>query len=253
MVRGPVVTPARSARPHPGHPYFEAVGDTLGSAYLRYSFTKGTEQEVRFLLDLFDLPRGARVLDVGCGPGRHAVALAMQGLAMTGIDVSQVFLDLAAAAARAAGVGMALFKVDARQMPFDDEFDVVMSICQGGFGLMGADDSVVLRRMAEATRPGGRVVLTAFSAYYSAREQTDAFLDADSGVVHEVTTIKDANGTESETELWTGVYTPRELRLLAIGVGLVPEEMWSVAPGDFARRPPDVDHPEFLMVARKPA
>ena len=64
------------------------------------------------------------------------------------------------------------FQVDARQMPFDDEFDAVISICQGGFGLMGKDDSVVLRRMAEAVRPGGIVVLTAFSAYFAAREQT---------------------------------------------------------------------------------
>jgi hypothetical protein len=33
---------------------------------------------------------------------------------------------------------------------------------------------------------------------------------------------------------------------------LVPEHIWSVEPGDFARRPPDIDHPEFLLVARKP-
>jgi hypothetical protein len=48
------------------------------------------------------------------------------------------------------------------------------------------------------------------------------------------------------------VYTPRELRLLAIGVGLVPEEVWSVEPGDFAKRPPDLDHPEFMLVAKRP-
>ena len=45
---------------------------------------------------------------------------------------------------------------------------------------------------------------------------------------------------------------PRELRLLAIGVGLIPEKIWSVEPGAYARNKPDVDHPEFLMVATKP-
>jgi len=241
------------AEPHPGDPYFAALGDTMGAAYLRYSFTKGTAQEVAFLLDLLRLPEGARVLDVGCGPGRHAVALAEAGLAVTGVDVSRRFLDLAADAARAAGVSAAFFEVDARQMPFDDEFDAVISICQGGFGLMGADDSLVLRRMAEACRPGGRVVLTALSSLFEARHPRDgATIDADAGLVHEKTTIKEESGAEHPADLWTGVYTPRELRLLSIGVGLVPEAVWSVEPGDFAKRPPDLDHAELMLVARRP-
>jgi SAM-dependent methyltransferase len=240
-------------RPHPGEPYFEAVGDVLGTSYLRYSFTKGTDQEVAFLLDLLKLPAGARLLDVGCGPGRHSVPLAKAGLAVTGVDVSRRFLDIAAESARAAGVGASFFHVDARQMPFDDEFDAVISICQGAFGLMAGDDSTVLRRMAEAARPGGRVVLTAFSALYEASHAwREATFDADAGVVHEETTIKDESGAEHRVDLWTSVYTARELRLLALGVGLVPEAIWAVEPGDFAQRPPDLDHPELMLVARKP-
>jgi hypothetical protein len=68
-----------------------------------------------------------------------------------------------------------------------------------------------------------------------------------------VTSVKDETGGDHPVELWTSVYTPRELRLLAIGVGLVPEHVWSVAPGDFARRPPDLERPEFMLVARRPA
>jgi SAM-dependent methyltransferase len=233
--------------------WFEPVADHLGRAYLRYSFTKGTEQEVAFLLDVLQLPAGARVLDVGCGPGRHAVPLAQAGLAVTGVDVSRRFLDIAAEAARAAGVGASFFHVDARQMPFDDEFDAVISICQGAFGLMAGDDTTVLKRMAESVRRGGRVVLTAFSALYEASHNwRDATFDADAGIVHEETTIKDEAGADHRVDLWTSVYTARELRLLALGVGLVPEHVWAVEPGDFARRPPDLDHPELMLVARKP-
>jgi SAM-dependent methyltransferase len=242
-----------SSKPHPGEPYFAEVAEHLGEAYLRYSFTKGSEQEVGFLLELLQLPAGARVLDVGCGPGRHSVLLAQAGLAVTGVDVSRRFLDIAADRCRAAGVKAAFFEVDARRMPFDDEFDAVISICQGGFGLMGPDDGLVLRRMMEATRSGGRVVLTAFSSLFEAAHPRDrATLDVDQGLVHEVTEVKDEAGATREVDLWTGVYTPRELRLLAIGVGLAPEHVWSVEPGDFARRAPVIDLPELMLVARRP-
>ena len=238
---------------HPGTPYFAEVGDYLGEAYLRYSFTKGTEQETAFLVDVLDLKEGERVLDVGCGPGRHAVALAQEGLAVTGVDVSRRFLDLAAGRARAVSVSASFFEVDARRMPFDEEFDVVISICQGAFGLMGADDSLVLRRMTEALKPGGRLALTAFSALFEAAQaRPEANFDVDAGIVHEKMTVKDDGGRDKEVEAWTSVYTPRELRLLAIGVGLVPEHVWSVEPGAYAKNPPNPETPEFMLIARRP-
>jgi SAM-dependent methyltransferase len=242
------------SKAHPGSPYFVDVAERLGRSYLRYSFTKGTAQEVGFLLELLKLPQGARLLDVGCGPGRHAVPLAQAGLAVTGIDVSRRFLELAADEAQRAGVRPAFFEVDARQMPFDDEFDAVISLCQGGFGLMGGDDSLVLKRMMEALKPGGTLVMTAFSALFEARQvRPEADFDADAGVVHELSPIKDEDGNEQPMDLWTSVYTPRELRLLAIGVGLVPDHVWAVEPGDYGKRKPDLNHPEFMLVAHKPA
>jgi SAM-dependent methyltransferase len=238
---------------HPGNPYFESIAETLGASYLRYSFAKGTAQEVPFLLDVLGLAPGQRVLDVGCGPGRISVALAQAGLSVTGVDVSRKFLDIAAERAKAAGVPAGFFEVDARQMPFEDTFHAAIAICQGAFGLMGKDDSLIMRRMMEAVVPGGVVVITAFSAYFEARHtRPGASFDADEGIVHEATSIADESGEQHAIDLWNSVYTPRELRLLALGVGLVPEAVWSVEPGDFARREPDLEHPELMLLARRP-
>ena len=75
--------------------WFDAVAEFLGPAYLRNAFTKGTEQEVDFLVDALGLEPGMRVLDVGCGPGRHSLALARRGFEVVGVDHSAEFVRLA--------------------------------------------------------------------------------------------------------------------------------------------------------------
>ena len=58
-------------------------------------------------------------------------------------------------------------------------------------------------------------------------------------------------GVEVPADLWTTCFTPRELRLLASAAGLTPRAIWSVTPGDYAARPPDVEHHEFLLMATR--
>ena len=112
--------------------WFEDLADHLGDAYLRYSFTKGTEQEVGFLVEALGLEPGMRVLDVGCGPGRHAHALGRRGIEVHGVDISERFVELAR---RDAPAGVTFERLDARALPFDAEFDAALSLCQGAFGL----------------------------------------------------------------------------------------------------------------------
>jgi SAM-dependent methyltransferase len=239
----------------PDH-WFEAVADHLGAAYLRYSFTKGTEQEVEFLVAALDLQPGMRVLDVGCGPGRHARALATRGLEVHGVDISQRFVDLARVDAPR---GATFERADARALTFDAEFDAAISLCQGAFGLTGGPgapldgDGSVLAGMARALRPAGTLAVSAFSSYFMLRflEDHDAF-DADAGVNHERTIVKDEQGAEAEVDLWTTCFTPRELRLLAAAAGLEVRHVWSVTPGAYAAAPPSIDSPELLLVAARP-
>ena len=126
---------ARSGDVRTPHHWFEAVADHLGPAYLRYSFTKGTAQEVDFLVDALGLQAGMRVLDVGCGPGRHAHALASRGLEVVGVDISQRFVDYSRRRPH-----HPVRRSTACRCPlltFDAEFDVAISLCQGAFGLTG--------------------------------------------------------------------------------------------------------------------
>lgn len=235
-----------------GH-WFEALADHAGAAYLRYSFTRGTEQEVDFLLGALGLGAGSRVLDVGCGPGRHAVELAARGVSVVGVDISHRFVELAAAAARPGGA--AFVRGDAGALPVGSgRFDAAVSLCQGGFGLLGDGDGEVVRQMAAAVRPGGVVCLSAFSAYFAVRylEPGDDF-DAATGVNHETTRVRDEAGTERSFDLWTSCFTPRELRLIFERAGLAVERVWSVRPGAYRADPPDLEHPEFLVVGRRPA
>lgn len=232
----------------PGGTWFTEVADFLGPAYLRYSFTKGTDQEVDFLVDALGLVPGVhRILDVGCGPGRHAHALARRGFEVHGVDISETFVELA----RADAPEGATFQVgDARHLRFDGEFDVAISLCQGGFGLVGDDDGEVLAGMVRAVRPGtGRVAFSAFSAYFVLRylEDHDSF-DADRGVNTETTELRNEAGETRAAQLHTSCFTPRELRLLCRAGGLTPEAVWSVTPGAYAKRRPTVDSPEFLTI-----
>jgi SAM-dependent methyltransferase len=244
------------AGPPSGH-WFETLADHLGAAYLRYSFTKGTDQEVGFLVDALGLAPGMRVLDVGCGPGRHAHALAARGIEVVGVDISRRFVEMAA---RDAPPGATFVRADARRLGFDGEFDAAISLCQGAFGLAGDPgapldgDGEVLAGIGRALRPGGVAAVSAFSAYFQVRylEDHDTF-DAAAGVNHERTEVRDEAGTPAPADLWTTCFTPRELRLLAAAAGLAVEAVWSVTPGAYARAAPTVDSPEFLLVARRPA
>lgn len=230
--------------------WFEPLADHLGAAYLRYSFTKGTEQEVAFLFDALSLHGGARLLDVGCGPGRHAHAFAARGVEVVGVDIAERFIELATDGAPA---NTRFERLDARALPFESEFDAAISLCQGAFGLVGpGDDEAVLAGIARALRPGGRFAISAFSSYFQVRYPQDSgTFDVETGVHHEHTVIKDEDGNEADAELWTTCYTPRELRLLLDRAGLAVDAVWSVEPGRYGRTPPTIESPELLVVGTK--
>ena len=234
--------------------WFDEVAEFLGTAYLRNAFTKGTEQEVDFLIDALSLEAGMRVLDVGCGPGRHSLALARRGFDVVGVDHSAEFIRLARDAASAAALAVEFEELDVRELDHSGEFDATICLCQGGFGLLGGRDEVaVFQRIAGTLRRGGRLAVSAFSAAFAVRHlETGEEYDPATGVLHERATVRDPAGVEGEFDLWTTCFTGRELELLAAGAGLIVDAVRGVTPGAYRVQAPTLDHHELLLLAHRP-
>jgi hypothetical protein len=94
--------------------------------------------------------------------------------------------------------------------------------------------------------------LSAFTAYFAVKYHDDAEFDAATGVSHERTEIRSEFGVARQVDLWTGCYTPRELRLLLGSHGLAVRSISSVAPGAYGSSAPATESPEFLVIADKP-
>jgi SAM-dependent methyltransferase len=243
----------------PDGAWFNPIAEFLGPAYWApdstkvQAFTVGTEQEVEFLVGALGLEPGMRVLDAGCGPGRHSFALGRRGIHVVGVDLSPDFIDLARS--NAGDLPVEFHVQDVRDLAFENEFDAVICLCQGGFGLLGGGDAehAVMGRFAAACKPGGRLAVSAFSSYFVVRHQeaADTF-DPATGVNHEVAPVVGAGGEQREFDLWTTCYTPRELRLLAERAGLTVDHVFGVQIGNYAATPPRLDDHEYLLLAHRP-
>jgi SAM-dependent methyltransferase len=176
-----------------------------------------TRGEVSGILDLLGLPVGSRVLDVGCGWGRHAVPLAEAGMEVTGIDISGAALRQGERAAEGAGVQVPWLEADMREMRFAREFDAALSLFSSlGYFLSDEDDLRVLRGIHRALKPGGGLVLetmhrASFEAEFCARERWD---DHEGDAVEVTRTFDRRSGVNRERLAWPdGVVKEHAMRI----------------------------------------
>lgn len=121
---------------------------------------KSTNALVRYIVKKVNLRRGMTVLDCPCGIGRVGLPLARLGAKVTGVDISPHFLDEFAAKAKKKGLTIRLLEADMRRIDFHNEFDLAVNLWTSfGYFTSEADNLKVLRKLYQALRPGGSLLM----------------------------------------------------------------------------------------------
>jgi SAM-dependent methyltransferase len=117
------------------------------------------ESEVGWILGHVRPPSAGHVLDAPCGFGRHSMALARRGFAVTGVDLSETELQRAKERAAAAGLPLQLMRQDMRDMEFFSEFDLALNLFSSIGFFTDDEDRLLIDRFCTALKPGGAFVL----------------------------------------------------------------------------------------------
>src|SRR5262249_21150175 len=127
------------------------------------------DEQVEKILRLTGVVGGA-VLDLCCGPGRHTVALARRGFAVTAVDRTTFLLDQARARTQHANLAVEFVLEDMRRFSRPASFDLIINFFTS-FGYFDdpTDDLRVLELVRENLKPGGVFVLEMVSKERLAR------------------------------------------------------------------------------------
>jgi len=222
-----------------------------------------TRGEADFIVQSLRLPPAARVLDLACGHGRHAVELARRGFRMTGVDLSERYLEMAAEEARRAGVEVEWLARDMRQLDFDGAFEGAYSFFTS-FGYYDErENEAVIQRLARALKPGGRVLLDLMNRdrllasppgrTWNQRDDgallmEESALDPRTSRVRVRQTLIDPQtGPRPVKEFEVRLYTCAELAAILDRQGLEVRDVW----GGADRTPYVADSPRLVLLAER--
>ena len=146
------------------------------------SWVENTENEVDFIIEKLALTGKERILDLACGFGRHSLAFAKRGYDMTGVDITQAFIDDANKTAAEFSLPCRFICSDIREVSFENEFDVVLNLADGAIGYLenDAENLKIFDVISKALKSGGKHFMDICNADHAERYFPAQYWDAGS-------------------------------------------------------------------------
>ncbi|TDL50896.1 class I SAM-dependent methyltransferase [Paenibacillus dendritiformis] len=213
---------------------------SFGRDYLlvyRHRDFQGATQEVHGMMEWLRLPASASILDLCCGMGRHALALAEAGYRVTGVDLSEVLLEEAMAHDTRSQVKF--LRGDMRELPVDGPFDAVVNLFTSfGYFTDNEDNARVFQEIHRVLKPQGRFIVDFLNPSYVRQhlvphsERVDGGTRIEerrrieNGFVKKAITLTDASGREQrEYEERVRLYELADFRNMMDEAGLVIDQV----------------------------
>ena len=250
--------------------WYETLFENYGQKYDSECFTQGTIGECDFLEKEINFNKELMIIDIGCGTGRHSIELSKRGYSITGIDLSESLLQKAREKALQNGLHINFLRHDARNMPFEDQFDVAIMMCEGGFPLMETDEMnyEILINVSKSLKNKSKFIFTTLNGLFPLFHSINDFhaeMVVDGNATydsknfdlmtfrdHNITKVVDDKGAEKVLECNERYYVPSEVTWLLKTLGFTKIEIFGAKLGSFSREDKlTTEDYEMLVIAER--
>lgn len=250
--------------------WYEKLFENYAHQYDKESFVSGTAGECDFIEEELGFIKGSRILDIGCGTGRHSIELTRRGYTVTGVDLSESQLRRAKEKALEQNLSVDFQKQDARDLPYYGEFNMAIMICEGAFPLMETDEMnyQILKSASRALKSKGKLIFTTLNGLFPVFHPVGEFLKSDTDQDNasynytsfdlmtfrykNITSFTDDSGNKFDLECNERYYIPSEITWLLKSLEFTTIDIFGAKLGAFSR-----DHKlstgdfEMLVIAVK--
>lgn len=250
--------------------WYESIFENYGKNYDNENFAQGTIGECDFIEKEINFDKMLKIIDIGCGTGRHSIELAKRGYQITGIDLSSTLLERAKEKAKAENLHIDFQKHDARKLPFKNEFDLAIMICEGAFPLMETDEMnyEILKNVYNVLKSRGKIIFTTLNGLFPIFNSIEKFCAGATGEGNaeyksntfdlmtfrdfNITIVKDDSGNTRELKCNERYYIPSEITWLLKSPGFKNIDIYGAKQGAFSRNDKlTKDDFEMLVIAEK--
>lgn len=217
-------------------------------------YAQNTTSEVDFIEQVINHDQSRRILDVGCGSGRHSLELSRRGYAVVGMDLSESMLQRGRKIANAENLKVDFIQRDARRLKIHEGFNVAIMLCEAAFSLMEEDqmDRSILENAFLALHPKGKLILTAPNAVFKLTQPLDGSFNPVTFRETFKMEKKISDGRNKMLDCSQRYYTCPELNWLLKQVGFKSVEFFACTKAGYNRETqPDKKHFELGAIAIK--